>query len=172
MTTLTGSTDPRTGRSNPALWAMIAIPAATVVASILTLRIAVVGRDPELPAQYAWEGASLDRDLARAEQARRFGVGAALSVDAAGRITVQLTGASDAPRPARLELLLTHASRPTLDRRIMLSPTDAPGAYSGTSSALPAGDWLLQLDAADVGWRLRGRLRTGADTPATLRLGW
>lgn len=165
---------PEASRRNPALWAMVVIPAATVIASILTLRVSFVGRDPELPAQYAWEGASLDRDLARAEQARRLGIGAALSLDPSGRIAVQLTGAPDAPQPATLELLLTHASRPALDRRITLAPAGAAGRYAGLSSPLPAGNWLLQLDGRDAGWRLRGRLQTASAgaAPARLRLGW
>jgi hypothetical protein len=67
-------------RANPALWAMIGIPAATVVASAITLMMAYGGAEPELPARYAWEGAALDQDIARAARARELGLGAELGL--------------------------------------------------------------------------------------------
>ena len=161
-------------RPNLALWAMIAIPAVTVVASLVTLRLAMVGRDPELPSQYAWEGAPLDRDIARAARAQALGIGAALSFERTGRILVHVAARADMPPPQRLVLSITHASRPALDRRVVLLSEGDGGRFIAASPALPAGLWRLQLEDENGGWRLRGDLRTGDDgrSPVTLQLGW
>lgn len=165
---------PAVRRPNLALWAMIAIPAATVVASLVTLRLAMVGRDPELPAQYAWEGAPLDRDIARAGRAEALGIGAALSFGPSGRIEARVGARPGTPLPTQLVLSITHASRPALDRRVVLLAADDKGGFAAVSPPLPAGIWRLQLEDTDGAWRLRGDLRTGDDgrTPVTLRLGW
>lgn len=160
-------------RSNPVFWAMIAIPLATVLAGLVTLRLAFVGGDPELPARYATEGAALDRDFERARRAESLGIGTTLRLDTDGGAVLALRSEAGAAPPATLELLLTHATLPALDRRIVLRRQTPEGDYSAAMAPLPAGDWLVQVDAAQTGWRLRGRLIAPVDrgSPRSLHLG-
>ncbi|MFN5010043.1 MAG: FixH family protein [Gammaproteobacteria bacterium] len=162
-------------RANPALWAVIGIPAATVVASAVTLMMAYGGAEPELPERYAWEGAALDRDVARAARARALGLGAGLELRDDGRVVLQLIGpargdpsptadAAIGVAPRALTLHLTHATRAALDRSVTLTPTREFGRFEGRmGSALPAARWLVQLDDERGEWRLRGRLETPSD---------
>jgi len=159
-------------RANPALWAVIGIPAATVVASAVTLMMAYGGAEPELPERYAWEGAALDLDVARAARARALDLGARLEFRDDGRVVLQLVAPARADRsstadaaigaaPRALTLHLTHATRPALDRSVTLTPAAEVGRFEGRiGGALPAARWLVQLDDDRGGWRLRGRLET------------
>jgi hypothetical protein len=158
--------------ANPALWAMIGIPAATVVASIITLAMAFGGAEPELPERYAWEGAALDQDLARATRARELGLGAELGFVEGGRVVLRLDGAAvpDYTAPQSLTLHLTHATRPESDRSVTLTRSAVGDRYEGLiGSSLPDARWLIQLDDARGEWRLRGRLETPG---AVARLGY
>jgi hypothetical protein len=160
------ATASQVSRPNPALWAMIGIPAATILASAATLFLAYGGAEPRLPARYAWEGATLDQDLARSEHARALALGVTLDIAADGRIVAQVTHRDratttpDTPRDAGLRLHLTHATRPEADRSLTLRPSGVAGRYEGRTDALPASRWLLQLEGD--AWRLRGRLETPA----------
>jgi hypothetical protein len=155
-------------RPNPALWAMIGIPVATVFASAGTLFLAYGGAEPQLPDRYAWEGAALDQDLARSEHARALGIGATLDITADGRIVVRLSpGGRAASAPSRavasaLRLHLTHTTRPESDRSLTLQPSGIDGHYEGLTTPLPAARWLVQLDGDD--WRLRGQIETPVET--------
>lgn len=158
-------------RANPALWAMIGIPAATVVASAITLMMAYGGAEPELPARYAWEGAALDQDIARASRARELGLGAELGLVEGDRVVLRLTrtAAPVETAPRSLTLHLTHTTRPASDRSVTLTRSAGSDRYEGRmDNALPDARWLVQLDEQRGEWRLRGRLET--PTP-TMRLG-
>lgn len=150
-----------TPRPNPAFWAMIGIPAATVLASAVTLTLAYGGAEPELPTQYAWEGEALDRDFSLAAHSRELHLGADIEVTDDGRVLIQLRRtAAVGPRIDRLTLRLTHTTLPALDRRLTLTRTDSIDRFEGRTAALPAARWLVQLDDDRGRWRLRGRMET------------
>ena len=154
-------------RTSPVMWAMIGIPLATVVASAVTLFLAIDGAEPELPAQYAWEGKALDADLALGEAAHRAGVSVELTLAKTGRIEARLDVAASAPDssnrslPSTLRLRLTHATLPQLDRDLTLAATGSPGVFALDAAPIPAGHWLVQIDHADE-WRIRGRIHAPA----------
>lgn len=171
-TTAPAAPSPTPPRANPALWAMLGIPAATVVASAVTLMMAYGGAEPELPARYAWEGSSLDQDLARATRARELALGAELGFRDDGAVVLRLAGSAAAPptAPQSLTLHLTHATRPAFDRSVTLTRVAGSDRFEGRmDSALPDARWLVQVDDDRGEWRLRGRL----ETPGTsVRLGY
>jgi len=147
--------DESPGRANPVVWIMIGVPLAAVCASMLTLYLAARGSEPPLPAQYSWEGKALEQDFARADRAGSLGAAAELTFDA-GRAQVALDfSTSTEALPATLELRLTHATLPALDRTIRLVRDAGSGAYWADLSALQRGHWHVELAGAD--WRLRGR---------------
>lgn len=154
-------------RSIPALWIIAGVPLATIVASAITVWLAVTGAEPELPSHYHFEGLELDADLARARRAIELGVRADLAVTRDGAAEVAVSFASPGTRaPETLELRLTHATIAARDRSSVLARGN-DGVYRGVAAAPDDGPWWVQIDAGDE-WHLRGRLsRTGA----TLRLG-
>ena len=144
---------------NLALWAMLGIPLATVLASALTIFLAVDGAEPPLPSQYVAEGEALAADLALDEAAQRAGIEAELTIAADGRIELRLAAATGS-LPESLRLRLTHAALPALDRNLWLRAV-SPGRYTARMAAPGNGAWLVQLDG-DAQWRLRGRVLTPA----------
>jgi hypothetical protein len=108
-----------TGRFNPTVWAMIGIPVAAVLASFLTLFLAIDGAEAELPASFATEGQRLDQDFMLREAARRAGVAVALDATSNGRIDLRL----------QLELL----------------PEPASGSYAATVDSPLAGRWIARI---------------------------
>jgi uncharacterized protein len=159
--------DDSPGRANPVVWIMIGVPLAAVCASMLTLFVAARGSEPPLPAQYSWEGKALEQDFARADRAGALGAAAELEFDT-GRVRVALDfSAAKEPLPATLELRLTHATLPALDRAITLARDAGSGGYWADLPALQRGHWHVELAGTD--WRLRGRL----EAPASyVRLGY
>jgi hypothetical protein len=149
--------DDSPGGANPVVWIMIGVPLAAVCASMLTLFLAIRGSEPPLPAQYAWEGQALEQDFARADRAGALGAAAELEFGA-GRVRVALDfSASKQAPPASLELRLTHATLPALDRTIRLVRAAGSDAYWADLPALQRGHWYVELAATD--WRLRGRFQ-------------
>jgi uncharacterized protein len=163
-------------RANPVLWLVIALPLLAVAASLASLALAVTRGDPELPKDYHWEGAALDRDQQRLALAAQQGIGATVGFDAArGLCTATLTGAA----PATLRLSLVHPSDPHADRRLELTRTGtgpgndaAPGMgtrYAVACASPPAAHWWLELADDQGRWLLRGRAQGALDPP--IRLG-
>jgi hypothetical protein len=151
------------GGPNLAVWVAILVPVVAVLGSAVTLYLAYSGREPELPAQYAWEGAPLDRDLARAGRARELGVSLALDFGTPDLVRARLAFAADAPAPESLRMQLTHATLPALDREIRLvREAGTASEYVARSAPLPRGHWLVQVESGEE-WRVRGEF----DAPRT-----
>jgi hypothetical protein len=149
---------------NLTVWVAIVVPVVAVLASALTLYLAYAGREPELPAQYAWEGATLDRDLERGARARALGVGLTLDLGTADLVRARLEMASDAAAPESLRLRLTHATLPQLDRELQLvREAGATRDYVARIEPLPKGHWLVQVESGEE-WRVRGEF----DAPVPL----
>lgn len=144
---------------NPALWLVIGLPAIAVAAGLATLAIALAKPEHELPKEYHWEGAQLERDFARAARAAALGVRAELDASgAAGICRLALT--SQVAPPAGIEVRLIHATRPELDRRIELRRTAAKDGeaaeYVAPCRPLPDGHWRFELIPAGAEWSVRG----------------
>lgn len=149
---------------NLTVWVAIVVPVVAVLASALTLYLAYAGREPELPAQYAWEGATLDRDLERGARARALGVGLTLDLGTADLVRARLAMANDAPAPQSLRLRLTHATLPQLDRDLQLVlEAGTTRDYVARIEPLPKGHWLVQVESGEE-WRVRGEF----DAPVPL----
>jgi hypothetical protein len=139
-------------RFNPVFWIMWLLPAATVVAGLATLAIALKDADRPLPVDYHWEGERLDADFVRSREAAALGLTAVIKVRG-GQCFARMHGAMG--DPAALNLLLTHGSDAGLDRRLRLMRT-AAGEYRAACAPLDAGKWRVLLDDDSSLWALRG----------------
>jgi hypothetical protein len=131
---------------------MIAVPTAAVIASFVTLGLALSGREPTLPDNFNFEGAPLERDIARAARAAEIGVRATLDLAATGG-SCRASFAADAAPPDALVVQLTHATIPELDRTIALRPAER--GYAGHCDQLPPGRWYVTLSDTANSWRIR-----------------
>lgn len=148
----------------PLVLMLIALPALVVVASFVTLYLALRSDDGLVEDDYYQRGKEINRVLDRDRAAQAYGLHARLVMEPARhRIAVRLDTATKlSPVPQRLTLKLLYATRAGLDRTVSLV-READGEYDGVLPMLAQGHWYVQLAAAD--WRLTGGLRVpGGDT--------
>lgn len=145
-------------RPNLVIWVMIALPAIAVIGSILLVFSSLHEAEAELPTHYAWEGAALDQDLARAQRTEQLGATMGLQFAPDGRLVARLAFRDPAQAlPPKLLVRLTHSLLPALDRQLELALDAASGTYGATLAPLQRGHWLIEVADVDGGWRLRER---------------
>lgn len=157
---------------NPVLALAWGLPAIAVIASVLSLVMAVRSPESELPEQYHWEGFQLDRDFSQAARATALQVHAELSGFGASRrceLALRMAGAA----PDSLELLVAHATQPQLDQRVTftretatLHASDARERYAGSCEPSPDAHWRLELVDKTHGWAVRRTIRGPLDGAA------
>ena len=130
---------------NPALWAMIGIPVAAVLASFMTLVLAIDGAEAELPAAFATEGHLLDEDFRLRAAARHAGVAVQLAVTVSGRIEARLQLAGSELLPGQLRLELTHATDATRDLQVELKRVGASDLFVAEIASVPQGRWIVRV---------------------------
>jgi uncharacterized protein len=138
--------------TNPVYWLMWLLPGSAVVASFVTLFIALESGDRALPESYHWEGARLDADFARARAAATLGIEIEFdSRDGQCRALVRKV-----PRdPPAVSLLLTNGADAGLDRRLRLVRV-APEEYRAGCAPIAAGTWRVSVDDDSGAWNVRG----------------
>jgi uncharacterized protein len=142
----------RKARWPAAAYVMVGVPALAVIASFVTLGLAIHGRDTTFPATFNWEGTPFDRDVERTARAQALGVHATLALEAdGGRCTGTL--AIDGALPAALHVQLTHATRSQLDQSLVL--TRRGDRYSGACAAPVDGHWYVSVSDPAETWRVR-----------------
>ena len=134
-------------------WLLMAGPAIVVVASLITIWLAVTTDDAVVADDYYKRGLSINQRLERVDRAAALGIEAVVDIAADGRVRVALSSTSpdrDA-HPAVIVLGVAHATRGGLDRSVelVLGPD---GAYVGRVEPVGAGRWLVSLETAS--WRL------------------
>lgn len=141
-------------------WVLIALPGTVVVASLITIGIALDNPDGLVVDDYYKHGLAINRVIARDEAAARYGMTAELTLTPEFG-TARLAG--NPPRtPASLTLRLLHATMDGQDQTLELVLT-ADGRFTGPLESLSPGRWNVHLEADD--WRLTGSLvRPGGET--------
>ena len=134
-------------------WVLIALPASAVIASLITVGIAVRNSDSLVVDDYYKVGLAINRRLARDQAAARYAMAAQLRV-LEDRVELRLEG-TPAAIPERITLKLVHATRADQDRSLKLARVEGL-SYTALLEPLPAGRWNLFLEADD--WRLTGSL--------------
>jgi len=146
-------------------WVLIGLPGSVVIASFITLYIAIKHDDSVVHDDYYKEGLAINRELSQDRFASERDMSAALSYDEdTQRIDLKLAD------PSAAELLLldfTHPNTSDLDMSVQLHAL-GNGMYTGRlprpADASPR--WYLQLrdsTAKQSPWRLRGTLYTERD---------
>jgi len=139
---------------NAAVILIIALPAFAVLASVGTAFIATTSGDPPLPGQYHWEGDKLDHDFADAHRAAALGLEATLDLQPSqGLCHLSLQLASAMPGEVLLDVI--HVSRPELDHQMRFTRNGSSGHYTAACTALPSGQWHLELKSPAGDWSYR-----------------
>ncbi len=148
------SVDTRSWYREPWPWLLMAGPAIVVVASAITLWLAVSSDDGLVVDDYYKQGRGINQILSRDQAALQRGYRATLAwrVDS-GRMRVTLSGHGELP--PTLRLLIVHPTRPGLDQVAQLDRIDA-GLYEAAAAAPSAGRWLVTIEDDERNWRLTG----------------
>lgn len=147
-------------------WLLMALPAIAVLAGFVTLWLAIRSDDGLVAGDYYRQGLAINRDLARERRAGIMALAAQVSV---GREALEVTiSAREGVRlPDRLRLDLAHATRPGMDRALMLVRTD--GRYRVALAPLAAGKWQIGIEDEGGSWRLAGTIRLPEQSTVQLR---
>jgi len=135
-------------------WFLIALPGSVVIASFVTLWLAISRPNPMVVDDYARIARSTEQRLERDQAAAALGVHAEIRlIEGANIVEVRLLPETVAPES--LELRLSHPLVEERDQVIKLMRV--PGGWSASLEP-PAGRWYLQLYPGDRSWRLSGEL--------------
>ncbi len=140
----------------PMMWLVLGLPAASVVAGITLVVIAVrsggtdvVRDDVQRVSQI--QTANLGPDTVATE----LGLSAVVRLDEAGFVEIiPVTG--DFPSDQPLRLVLQHPTRAGEDVQFDMTP--GGNGWRNDSEIDGSHDWILQVSPPDGSWRLQGRL--------------
>lgn len=148
-------TDKRPFWREPAMWLVIGLPLASVVAGVGLVVTAVRSGGADVVTDDVRRVAQIQTaDLGPDERAAQLGLSAVVSLHEGYVDVIPTTG--EFVRNAPLRLTLAHPAQAAEDRHVDL----LPGSLGWRAQADVDGshDWLLQLAPADGHWRLRARL--------------
>ena len=156
-------------------WYLMAGPALVVVASLITLWLAIDSNDGLVTEDYYKKGLAINQTLALNDRARKLGLeaGLRLSLDSISiRISSQVSGFT---QPNKVRVTISHPTRAGLDQSQVLSLQG--GRYSGKFRLPAAGHWLVLLEDDAGTWRILGNIVLpavgeavfGVEAPADIR---
>jgi len=129
-------------------WILMSGPAAVLVAGAATAWIAFAGADGLVADDYYKRGLTINRLLAREDEARRLGISVSIFREK-DILRVKLNGAA----PEALFVHLAHATRAGHDIRLRLAPV-SPGVYEAALPELPRGRWQVVIEDPRGTWRI------------------
>jgi hypothetical protein len=149
-------------------WFLISLPLSVVIASMITINLAIKTSDGLVSDDYYKEGLAIKVDASRTARAQALNLAGELAYTAeSGALLVALSG--DLERmPPTLTLTLDHATIKDRDQTATLTHA-GNGRYVGRVETLSAGDWKLRLFPEDEEWRIKARLPMPGDGRITLQ---
>jgi len=142
-------------------WILMSGPAAAVVASFLSLYLAVTHADPVVVDNYYKEGLAINRTLARDQVALQRGYRATVMMNGErSRVRIQMAGEG---LPAELRVRFVHPTKGGLDRTVTARAMQ-PGLYEAAVELASAARWDVELGDVDQRWRLTGDWYTSDDS--------
>lgn len=137
-------------------WYLMAGPALVVVASLVTIWLAIVSSDGLVTEDYYKKGLAINQTLALDDRARKLGLEAGLQLKL-DSISIRISSkAADFLLPNHIRVTITHPTRAGLDQSQVLPLQD--GRYSGKFKLPAAGHWLVLLEDDAGTWRMLGNI--------------
>jgi hypothetical protein len=143
-------------------WIILGMLGSVVVASMVTIVIAVKTQDTLVDSDYTKAGKTINLRLEKDHKAQRLGINIQLSAQASpdgySLITARYKAAdSAAGEPKFLRLNLSHPTLANQDVSVALIRRDA-GTYRAQVSALMSAHWHYSIEDPEAQWRVKGRL--------------
>lgn len=138
------------------MWLLISLPMTAVIASMVTIYLAVSTSDGLVVDDYYKRGKAINVDLARDAAAARHELRADIDLDMRNNHVQLLLQGNIEPLPETLTLSLLHPTQAGYDQLLSLQHA-GDGVYSGAIDDVGRGNWYLQLETVE--WRLSGSMR-------------
>lgn len=157
---------------HPWPWFLIALPATAVIASIITIWLAVQSADGLVTDDYYKQGMAINKTLDRDQAAQAMRLSAQLDLSD-GVLRLKLAGQIKS-YPDNMRLRLVHPTQSGRDQDLLLQQS-GPGIYVHVLKEIPMQSglqgqrWQVLLEPPAADWRLTGAWPAGA---ATIRLGF
>ena len=149
-------------------WFIMLGPAAVMIATAVTVWLAVQQPDAMVVDDYYKQGKAINQDLRRDTVASDLAMDTSLAYDVAqSRLTGSVHSFGKAYQ-APLQLHLAHATLPEKDIRLMVQP-DAEGNFSIALPMLERSRWQVLVEDNKRVWRLSGIWTWPAQRDITLR---
>jgi hypothetical protein len=137
-------------------WFLMAGPGLVVVASFITLWLAIVSSDGLVTEDYYKKGLAINRTLALSEKARLLGIEAGLRLTLSS-VSVRLSAKEPGfVPPAKIRVTVSHPTRAGLDQSQALTLQE--GIYRGPFRLPAAGHWLVLVEDDAGSWRVLGNV--------------
>lgn len=137
-------------------WFLMAGPALVVIASFITLFLAIKSDDGLVTEDYYKKGLAINQTLKMSERARGLGLQAGLTLTLESiRIRLNAT-VPNFEMPPRLRVTVSHPTRAGLDQSQMLMLQG--DRYSGHFKLPAAGHWVVLLEDEAKTWRILGNI--------------
>ena len=133
-------------------WFLLAGPAIVVLASFVTLWLAISSDDGVIADDYYKRGLLINREIDRTARAEAMHLGAVLRIAPDGAASLAIDGFADlSAAPAAVRVHIAHPTRAGLDRNVTL--TRGPGGvYVGVIAPRPVGRWHVAIETDQ--WKL------------------
>lgn len=139
-------------------WILMAGPFLVVVASFVTIWLAVSTDDGLVTDDYYRKGLAINQTLKMSERAQALGLQAGVTI-ALDSISLRLSASAPAPEfvaPSRVRLTVSHPTRAGLDQTQLLQLQN--GRYAGKFKLPPDGHWVILLEDEAKSWRIMGNM--------------
>ncbi len=140
-------------------WFIMSIPAATVVACMYTISLALSTSDSLVLKPVKGIDSLTEQHLTAEKRAVELGMNASVSLQReTGVITVTVKALPEADRMSAMELVFSHPTMRARDHRVLLSPsatTENTTTFVGQTERTLIDRWYLVLEQSDA-WRLTG----------------
>lgn len=138
-------------------WFLISLPATAVIASMITIKLAVDTADPLVKDEYYKEGMAINQDISKEQLARTLGLAANFRLNPdTHELRVQLGGSLSQP-PQTLLLTLTHPTLGDQDQQLRLLAIGNQ-EYTIRLPEIVQTNWHLSLTPENKEWKLAGRM--------------
>ncbi len=156
---------------NPMVWLVILLPTTAVVASIITIFIAVNTEDSLVVDEYYKKGIEINQDISSDLLADQLGLSAFVDMNTqSGEIQLTVKASAALQMSPELQFRLIHRTRTGLDQTTVLSRIGDSQDYRGyLKPPVVEGRWTIEV-SSDHGWRLRQNLTTKAATHVLMNI--
>ena len=160
-------------------WILICLPGSVVVASIITIVIAVQGADSLVSDDYYKQGKLINQDLTKIEYAKKIGLSGGLSVKDNALLLNVNAKEQGIKMPPVVKMFFIHPTSADKDLSITLieiaqknpdeSARNLSAYYTSQKNtelikSLSKGAWYVRLQPLDKNWQLNGKIKNNIKT--------